>query len=213
LRRETDITYPLFGPLICPYQQQKETISNLLGMEQGTIHLHKPISHQLKKVHAPFAEVTKEKFNEYGGEQGNQLQKLRPLIYRTTDIELKNGDSRVTFYNLCYLKGLAGTKYYVSSEVTVVVPPWNFLGDKEETTIVQWLSRDKGKFLRQSRSSKNQKLKMPPALTEGDRREIQECMKIFEEQPEYEQFETVQVANNSEMPNFNLGFDFLSEMV
>jgi len=187
-------------------------ISNLLGMEQGTIFLHKPISLQLTKVHAPFAEVTKEKFNEFGRQQDNQLHKLRTLIYRTEDIELKNGDSKVTFYNLCYSKGVARTKYYVS-EITVVVPPWNFLGDKEETAIVQWLSRDKGRFLRNSRLSKNQTLTMPPTLTERDRREIQECMKIFEQQPEYEQFETIQLANNCEMPNFNLGFDFLSEEV
>ena len=180
-------------------------------MDQGTIFLHKPISHQLRKVHAPFQEVTKEKFNEFGSKD-SQLQKLRTLIYRTTDIELENGDSKVTFYSLCYVKAKAGTKYFVS-ELTFLVPPWNFLGDTEETTIVQWLSSDKGKFLRNYHLSKTKEHVMSSTLTEKERSEIADCMKIFEQLPEYEDLDTMKQEKESEMPNFSLGFDFLSKHV
>ena len=178
-------------------------------MDQSTIFLHKPIDHHLKKVHAPFQQVNKEKFNEFGSKD-SQLQKLRTLIYRTTDIELENGDSKVTFFNLCYIKAKAGTKYFVS-ELTFIVPPWNFLGDTQEATIVQWLSSNKGTFLRDCRSRNIQKQEMPPTLTEKEKIEVQECTKIFEQLPVCYQEETTQLEQECEMPNFSLGFDFLSE--
>ena len=48
-----------------------------------------------------FFEISKEQFEGY---QRNAEKKLRSLIYRNTDIELANGNSEVTFYNLCYAK-------------------------------------------------------------------------------------------------------------
>ena len=191
---------------------EKEPVNSVVvKMDKGSIFLHKPINQQLKKVHAPFQEVTKEKFNEFGSKH-SQLQQLRTLIYRTTDIELENGDSKVKFYNLCYLKANTGTKYFVS-ELTFVVPPWNFLGEKEEITIVQWLSSDKGKFLRNWRSSKTKQHVMRTSLTEKEKSEIEQCMKVFEQLPVDQQVETKEQNIECEMPNFKLGFDFLSEHV
>lgn len=82
--------------------------------------------------------------------------------------------------------------------------------DTEETTIVQWLSSDS---MRDCCSSKTKKHGMPSTLSEKERSEIEDCMRVFEQLPVYNQFETIKQEKECEMPNFNLGFDFLSEHV
>ena len=93
------------------------------------------------------------------------------------------------------------------------MPPWNFLGEKEETTIGQWLSSDKAKFFQNCCSSKTKEHGIPTTLTEKEKGKIEQCIKVFEQVPVHEQEETTEQDIKCEMPNFKLGFDFLSEHV
>ena len=72
-------------------------------------------------------------------------------------------EQRTKFEEIC-LHYFCRLLYFVS-ELTFVVPPWNFLGEKEETTIGQWLSSDKGKFLQNYCSSKTKEHGIPTTLT------------------------------------------------
>lgn len=181
-------------------------------MEKVTVDLSKPIDYQLRRIQAPFFEISKEQFQEY---QRNAEKKLRSLIYRTADIELANGNSEVTFYNLCYTKEKPKTRYFLSV-TTFTIPPWNFLGDEEEIKIIRCLSGDKGRFLRQCRRSMQNMVPSTTAatsLTAQEKREVQECMKIFENDLIAHEMDTIEGEDSAcdhELPNFSLNFDFLT---
>ena len=147
-------------------------------MDITTINLSKCLHDQFKHKHASFEEVSKEYFLQL---QNDNIR--RPsLIFRTEDIELPEGNSKVTVYSLVYVNGKS-TKYFVSRSV-FVVPPSYFLGDKEDALIIQWLKSDKAVFLRQQRlTAKEEPLPKPfhMVLTPSETREVYECTRIVQQ--------------------------------
>jgi len=183
-------------------------------MDETIICLSNPLDCQLEKIHAPFKEVSRETF----GDLQCHLKRLRSMVYRTTDIELPNGDSEVTFYSLCYIKRNLGTRYFMMKSVFVVLPD-EFLADNEEAKIIQWLTKNKASFFKQQRVSAqhvNQASKMPPAnlrlaLTEYERQEVEECSNIFLQMNDNKLNLILDIDSDTDLPNFSLGFDFLSD--
>ena len=104
----------------------------------------------LQKVDAQFHQLPKEKFNDI--QRSNT--RVRSMIYRSTEIELCNGDSQVTYFSLCYKRKTSGTNYFVAS-AKFQVPPGEFLGEEEELKLIQWFCKDKGKFLRSQQPATN----------------------------------------------------------
>ena len=161
-------------------------------------------------MHVPFQEVSKEEFVRLK----KNCERRRSLIYRTTDIELADGNSEVTFYSLSYIERSLRTRYFVSRSV-FVVPPSNFLGDSEEERILQWLIKDKVSFFRQQ-SSHVRKLSRKPAttlepLTEYEKEEVEECSKLFEQLQDVETMaDDKDSVTELELPNFSLDLDFRS---
>ena len=67
----------------------------------------------------------------------------------------------------------------------LVVPLSMFLGDRYESTIIQWLQTEKALFFKKERSSPSLLKPLPEnsvsqSLTAAERREVEECTKIFE---------------------------------
>lgn len=174
-------------------------------MDETIIYLSKPLDHQLHQIHAPFEEVSQQTFHQLQ----THYRGLRSLIYRSTDIELANGNSQVSFYSLCYIKKNMRTSFFVAKSL-FVVPPYMFLGDHEEAKIVQWLTKDKASFFKQQRASVQPS--KTPVLTAEERQEVEECTKIFQQMNQLDEQDTADIDSDSdtELPNFSLEFDFLS---
>lgn len=158
----------------------------------------------LEKKHAQFHQLPKEQFNAIQ----RSFTPIRSMVYRSSEIELSTGESQVTYYSLCYKKNSNGTQYYVAS-TKLLVPPSEFLGEKEELKVLQWLTKDKGKFLRGQPPTSNFSKQQ---LTEDERKEIDTCLHIFEQLEEFDEELCRQInsTNNCiEQPTFDFGFKFL----
>ena len=176
-----------------------------LTMDKIIMNLSKPLYYQLEHEHAPFQEISKDTFLQV---QTDYI-KLRSLIYRTTDIELADGNSEVTFYSLAYLKRKGRTTYFASKAV-FLVPPSQFLGDREEDMIIQWLKKDKALFFQEQRPTPDSREPSErPTLTPYEQSEIKECSRIFaqfeEDDPTW-----IDIEDGIDLPNFSIGFDFLN---
>ena len=162
------------------------------------------LEENLQKNHAPFHQLPKEQF----GTIQRTFTRVRSMIYRSTEVELSNGHSQVTYYSLCYKRKTSGTTYYVAS-AKFQVPPSEFLGEREECKVIQWFSRDKGKFLRNQQAPTNFS---PHHLTEVQKQEIEICSQIFEQLDDIDEELCLQInstESDTELPTFDLGFDFL----
>lgn len=177
-------------------------------MDKAIIHLSNSLENQLQQKHAAFQEISKGKFRQLQAD----FERRQSLIYRTTDIELADGNSEVTFYSLVYLKKNFRTRYF-ASETSFVVPPSQFLGDREENEIIQWLRKDKAAFFKQQRSSgessaSNRSLHLCRTLTPYEKQEVEECSRIFAQWDKDEVFDE-DMSDDVELPSFNVGLDFL----
>lgn len=178
-----------------------------MAMDNKTITLSSTFLRNLQKTHSSFDEVSKQQFQEIQ----LQCQRLPSLIYRTTDIELSNGDSEVHFYNLAYVNRNFETSYF-KSETVFVVPPTMFLGDKEEMTIVKWLKAEKAAFFTTQRSPRKPRTTIHTptrTLTQEEEREIQYTTEVFNQLLNGEIYEE-DIEDDTELPNFSLGFDFMA---
>ena len=165
-----------------------------------TLTLGKPLRTQLVKNKPTFQEVAK---NEFQSIQ-QTCKHVRSMVYHTLDEECQYSTSKVTFHSLSYVKKRTGTFYY-TARVLVVVPPTEFLGDKEELQITDWLRKDKGNFLRQ---------KYHPSvkhIPDEETKEIGGCMIIFQQQTATDEEEILKeiagMEYEEELPNFDLKLD------
>ena len=180
-----------------------------------TLIITENVFQQLQEKHAEFQEITKDEFNNIQRCTGSLVQ-LRRFIYRTLDMELENGDSKVIFYNLCYVKRKAHTKYFAAT-VQFIIPPSHFLGDYEEQRIIHWFTRDKGHFLRgqynTSTPTKYQVSTMGPrrlTLSEEEQHEVDACIAIFKQEGEFDWTDEKSSEDyDIDLPCFDLQFDFL----
>ena len=127
---EFSVKLPVKLPVHCEHLNKYQRLSFV--MDETIIYLSKPLDHQLHQIHAPFEEVSQQTFHQLQ----THYRGLRSLIYRSTDIELANGNSQVSFYSLSYIKKNMRTSFFVAKSL-FVVPPYMFLGDHEEAKIVQ----------------------------------------------------------------------------
>ena len=158
----------------------------------------------LQKIHAHFHQLPKEQFNTIQ----RSFSRVRSMIYRSSEVELCNGHSQVTYYSLCYKRKSSGTTYFVAS-AKFQVPPSEFLGEKEEFKVIQWFSKDKGKFLRDQQATTNFSAQH---LTEEQKKEIEICSQIFEQLDDIDEELCLQInstKSDTELPTFDLGFNLL----
>ena len=172
-------------------------------MDKAIINLSNSLENQFQQKHAAFQEISKGKFCQLQAD----FERRQSLIYRTTDIELADGSSEVTFYSLVYLKKNFRTRYF-ASETSFVVPPSQFLGDREENEIIQWLRKDKAAFFKEQRSSgessaSNGSVHLCRTLTPSEKKEVEECSRSFAEVLDED------MSDDVELPSFNVGLDFL----
>lgn len=90
------------------------------------------------------------------------------------------------------------------------MPPSEFLGEKEELKVLQWFTKDKGKFLRGQSPTPNLSKQQ---LTEDERKEIDTCLHIliFEQLEEFDEELCLQInsANNCiELPTLDLTYTY-----
>lgn len=93
-----------------------------------------------------------------------------------------------------------------------MVPPTMFLGDKEEIAIVKWLKSEKASFLKSQRYYRKASSTMhtPTSnLTQEEEREVQYTTEIFEQLLNGE-IQEQDIDDDTELPNFSLGFDFMA---
>jgi len=158
----------------------------------------------LQKIHAQFNQLPKEQLNAIQ----RPYTRVQSMIYRSSEIELCNGDSQVTYYSLCCKRKTNGTNYFVAS-AKFQVPPGEFLGE-EEVIVILWFSKDKGKFLRGQQPATNFTTQH---LTEEEKKEIEICSQIFEQLDDIDEELCLQITSaksDTELPTFDLGFNFLS---
>ena len=95
-----------------------------------------------------------------------------------------------------------------------MVPPSMFLGDREERIIIRWIRTEKALFFKKERSSPPSLKPVPEnsvsqSLTAAERREVEECTKIFENIENIDAYVDEEDDFN-DLPNFSVRFDFLS---
>lgn len=93
-----------------------------------------------------------------------------------------------------------------------MVPPTMFLGDKEEMTIVKWLKAEKAAFFTTQRSPRKPRTTIHTptrTLTQEEEREIQYTTEVFNQLLNGEIYEE-DIEDDTELPNFSLGFDFMA---
>ena len=114
-------------------------------MDTTLLRFTQDLNGQLQQRQLFYKELTKHQFAEI---QARFLPQ-QSMIYRTYETEVPNGDSEVTFYNLCYLRRQQ-TKYFAAN-FTLHIPPYEFFGDFHEHQVQDWLIKDKGRFLNQKK--------------------------------------------------------------
>ena len=115
------------------------------------------------------------------------------------------------FYNLAYVNRNLQTTYF-TSETVFVVPPTMFLGDNEEIAIVKWLKTEKASFLKTQRFSRKASTTIHSPTsnwTQEEEREIQYSTEVFKQLLNGEIHEQ-DIEDDTELPNFSLGFDFMA---
>ena len=79
----------------------------------------------------------------------------------------------------------------------------------EEVKVIQWFSKDKGKFLRDQQATTNFSAQH---LTEEQKKEIEICSQIFEQLDDIDEELCLQINStkkDTELPTFDLGFNLL----
>jgi len=90
--------------------------------------------------------------------------------------------------------------------------PPTFLGDKEERAMVEWLKTEKASFITTQRSSRKASTMIHnPSnnLTQEEEQEIQDSTEVFKQLLNGE-IDEKDIEDDTESPNFSLGFDFMA---
>ena len=71
---------------------------------------------------------------------------------------------------------------FFAGKATFVVFPYDFFAEEQEIQVLQWLIKDKARFLRGHYGNKSEQPKIQTALTPNKEIEVNVCLKLFQQQ-------------------------------